>query len=91
MSGKQAEIVLAVNQSADTNTCGSCHFFNRGDANSEWDNTGRCRFKMPPTAEFVRTVWDAESRPLDTVQDADRCDFWKSSGKIFIVSQRIKP
>ncbi len=89
---KEHEIVLALNQSADAGHCGSCHFFVRNpDATSEWDQTGRCKFRMPPTREFSRVVWDAESRPLDTVDDKDGCDFWRSSGKTYIVSQRIKP
>jgi hypothetical protein len=29
--------------------------------------------------------------PLDTVRDTDGCNFWKSTGKTYIVSQRIKP
>ena len=85
------EIVLAVNQSANTGECGSCRFFTRENATSEWDLYGRCRFRLPPNRVFARNEWDGETRPLDSVNDTDRCDLWQSSGKTFIVSQRIKP
>lgn len=89
---KQPEIVLALNQSADSGHCGSCHYFVRSaDATSEWDQNGRCTFRLPPTRVFAREVWDAESAPLDTVKDINGCDFWKTSGQTYIVSQRIKP
>lgn len=89
---KAPELVLALNQNANSGECGSCHYFYRShDANSEWDQTGYCKFRFPPTRIYVKQVWDAESRPLDTVQDTDACDLWKSSGKTFIVSQRVKP
>lgn len=85
------EIVLAVNQSADAGTCGSCWWFQRRDATSQWDMNGECTFRLPPTRQLVRTVWDGETQPLATVQDTDGCDFWKSSGRTYIVSQRLKP
>lgn len=88
---KPDEIVLALNQNANAGECGSCHYFARRDANSEWDHNGHCTFRFPPSRVLARQVWDAESQPLDTVQDQDGCDFWKSSGKTYIVSQRIKP
>lgn len=88
---KTEEVVLALNQSADAGQCGSCHFFARRDANSEWDTNGHCTFRLPPTRELVKQVWDADSQPLDTVQDTMGCDFWKSSGKTYIVSRRVRP
>lgn len=91
MSEKLPEIVLALNQSADSEHCGSCLFFRRNTEASEWDQRGRCQFKMPPTREFRRAEWDGESQPLDTVQDTDRCDFWRTSGRTYIVSMRVKP
>ncbi len=91
MSAKQSEVMLALNQNADANTCGSCHYFDRRDAGSEWDHNGHCTFRLPPTREFERHIWDGESQTPDTVQDTDRCDLWKSSGKTYIVSRRVKP
>lgn len=87
----ELEIRLALHQNANSKECGSCHFFNRRDANSEYDRNGHCTFKFPPNRIYEKQIWDAESQPLDTVQDTNSCDFWKSSGKTYIVSQRIKP
>lgn len=88
---KQPEVVLAINQTAEPGQCGSCHFFDRRGEGSEWDRNGYCTFRLPPTRVYTKTVWDGETLPLDTVKDSDGCDFWRSSGKTFIVSQRVKP
>lgn len=88
---KPNEIILALNQNANKGECGSCMFFTRDSEESEWVQRGRCLFRLPPTRTFVKTVWDGETLPLDTVQDTDGCDFWETSGKTYIVSQRIKP
>lgn len=85
------EIVLALHQSAEPGQCGSCHFFKRDPERNEYVHRGICMFKLPPTAEFVRRVWDGETQPLGTVEDTDGCDLWRHSGKTYIVSQRIKP
>lgn len=84
-------IVLALNQSANSGECGSCHFFDREDAGSEWVHRGRCKFRLPPTRIYAKQVWDGDSLPLETVQDTDGCDFWRSTGRTYVVSQRIKP
>lgn len=83
-------IVLALNQSADTGQCGSCAFFERREFN-EWVANGLCRFRLPPTRVFARNVPDAEQQPLQTVNDTDGCDLWRSTGKTYIVSRRLKP
>jgi len=88
---KTDEIVLALNHSASTGQCGSCHFFDRDDDCSEWVCRGRCKLRLPPTLIYTKTIWDGETMPLDTVNDTDGCDFWKSTGKTYVVSQRIKP
>lgn len=88
---KENEIVLALNQNANTGQCGSCRYFRRDGESSEWISRGSCQFRLPPTREFAKSIWDGETMPLDTVQDTDECDLWKSSGKAYIVSQRIKP
>lgn len=85
------EIVLAINQSANTRECGSCKFFERRDATTEYDKNGSCTLRFPPNRIFAKQVWDAESQPLDTVLDTNSCSFWESSGRTYIVSQRIKP
>lgn len=87
----ESSIILALNQSANTKECGSCHFFSRNDQRSEWDQSGSCKFRFPPNRVFTKQVWDAETAPLDTVNDTDGCDFYRSTGKTYIVSQRIKP
>jgi len=84
------EIKLALNQNVNSNECGSCHFFERKEFN-EFVVNGRCKFRLPPTRVYSKQTWDAESQPLDTVNDTDSCDFWKSTGKTYIVSKRIKP
>jgi hypothetical protein len=84
------EIVLALNQSADPGKCGSCRFFKRQGA-SEWEKSGSCKFRLPPTRIYVKQVWDGDSTPLDTVNDTDGCDFWISTGKTYVVSQRVSP
>jgi hypothetical protein len=86
-----ADIVLALNQNANTKECGSCYFFKRNDFKSEWDQSGRCKLKFPPNKVFMRNFDDAENEPTATVKDTDSCDFWKSSGNTFIVSQKLKP
>ena len=84
------DIILAINQNANIKECGSCHFFKRNDFKSEWDQSGRCKFKFPPNKLFMKNINDAECEPVDTVKDTDSCDFWKSSGNTFIISQRLK-
>jgi hypothetical protein len=91
MTDKPKEIVLALNQNANASECGSCHFFNRDSEGSEYIHRGHCRFRMPPNRVYAKTVWDGETMPLDTVEDTAGCDFWRSSGKTYIVSQRLKP
>lgn len=88
---KPDEIVLALNQNANHGECGSCHFFDRDDDHSEWIARGQCKFRLPPNRIYEKQVWDGETMPLDTVNDTDGCDFWRSSGKTYIVSQRLKP
>lgn len=88
---KPDEIVLALNQNANRGECGSCQFFDREDSPSEWVQRGRCKFRSPPSNVYAKQVWDPECQPLDTVKDTDGCDFWKSSGHAYIVSQRLKP
>lgn len=91
MSEKPKETVLALNQSANARECGSCQFFSRDDDFSEWIARGQCKFRLPPNRVYAKQVWDGETMPLDTVNDTDGCDFWKSTGKTYVVSQRIKP
>jgi hypothetical protein len=86
-----ADIVLAVNQSAASGQCGGCALFERDPDFSEYVTRGRCKLKLPPTRVFKREVWDGDSMPLTTVNDTDECSFWKSSGKTYIVSRRVKP
>ena len=88
---KPDEIVLALNHSANTGQCGSCQFFDRDDDYSERVCRGRCKFRLPPNRVYTKMVWDSETMPLDTVNDTDACDFWKSTGKTYIVSMRVKP
>lgn len=88
---KPDEIVLALNQSANTGECGSCQFFDRDGDYNEWTARGRCKFRLPPNRIYTKTVWDGDSLPLDTVEDTAGCDFWKSTNKTYIVSQRLKP
>lgn len=89
---KEPEITLALNQTADTNTCGSCYFFRR-NGNSEWENKGECKFKLPPKYDryFVKAVWSGDETVFETVSATNTCNFWKSTGQTYIVSQRIKP
>lgn len=85
------EIVLALNQNAEPGQCGSCHFFERDCDSSEWIARGRCKFRLPPTRVYTKQIWDGDSLPLDTVKDTDGCDFWRHTGRTYIVSRRIKP
>jgi hypothetical protein len=85
------EIVLALNQSAEPGQCGSCHFFFRDPERNEWNVNGRCKFRLPPTRTYSKREWSGEEQPLDTVNDTDGCDFWRHTGKTYIVSRRIKP
>lgn len=86
-----AEIVLAINQTAEPGTCGSCRFFERRNAHDEYDTTGCCKFRLPPTRVYQRQKWDADSQPLDTVRDTDGCDLWRSDCKTYIVQRRVRP
>jgi hypothetical protein len=86
---KNDDIVLAIGQSANSGECGACYFFGRR-GNVEYDNNGYCKFKLPPTRVYQKQVWDGNSQPLDTVYDVDSCNFWKSDGKTYIVSKRVK-
>lgn len=86
---KEPEIVLALNQNANTGECGSCARFDRCGEGSEWDKTGLCHLELPP--QYQRVEYDPELQPRNTVQDTASCSFWKSTGKTFIVSQRLKP
>ena len=90
MAGKD-EIVLALNQNANAGECGSCQFFFRDPERNEWNVNGRCQFRLPPTRNYVKREWSGEEQPLDTVNDTDGCDFWRHTGKTYIVSRRIKP
>ena len=88
---KVDEVILALNQNANTSECGSCFYFNRDDEFSEYVSRGSCKFRLPPNRIYTKQIWDGETLPLETVKDTDSCDFWKSSGKTYIVSQRVKP
>lgn len=85
------EITLAINQTANTEECGSCYFFKRNDSKSELDQSGLCNLQFPPNRIFIRNIDDGEGQPLNTVNDTDSCSFWKTSGNTFIVSKRLKP
>lgn len=92
------DIILGLGQTAEPNTCGSCLFFGRRnftefyikDENVVRDamRGGYCKFKFPPQVAMRQ---QEEGGPTNWVNDVDRCDLWRSSGKTFIVSQRIHP
>jgi hypothetical protein len=90
MKSESDPIVLALNQTAELGTCGSCHFFRR-TGSVERDNAGLCKFQLPPTMAYAKRPWDAECKPNDEVWDNDACDLLRPSGKVFIVSRRVGP
>lgn len=93
------EIILGLEQTAEPNTCGSCHFFGRRFSENlsyiknesviaEAMRGGYCKLELPP--QYQRRL-QGEGAPTDWINDTGSCDLWRSSGKTFIVSRRIRP
>lgn len=91
------EIVLGLEQTAEPHTCGSCHFFGRRSFSETYIKNedvvrdamrgGYCKFKMPPQVAIRQ---QGEGAPTNWINDTDSCDLWRSSGKTFIVSKRVR-
>jgi hypothetical protein len=90
MRDESEPIHLALNQTAEPSTCGSCSFFRR-TGSAEFDNAGLCKFRLPPTRAYAKQPWNAEWKPNDQVWDNDGCDLWRPSLKTFIVSKKVGP
>jgi hypothetical protein len=82
------EIVLGTGQTAEPKTCGSCHFFGRSSIEDPYNHGGYCKMELPP--QYQHRI-QGEGEPTSWINDTGSCDLWRSSGKTFVVSRRIKP
>lgn len=93
------EITLGVGAGAEPDTCGSCKFFERKDA--EYNNCtgsyGFCRIVMPAKVASQGDVRYIDPKRKDQeytgnedqIKDTDRCDLYRFSGHAYIVQRRI--
>jgi hypothetical protein len=92
------DVILGLGMTAEPNTCGSCVFFGRRDFTEFYIKNesvvrdamrgGYCKIVLPPQ---VALRPQGEGAPTNNTNDTDRCDLWKSDGKTYIVSRRIRP
>lgn len=87
-------VVLELNQTAEPNQCGSCHFFGRRGSEApylgegKYNRGGYCTLRLPPQYA-IRD--QGEGAPSNWCNDNDGCDLWRSAGRTFIVSRKITP
>ncbi len=95
-------IELAVGQTAQPETCGSCKFFYRqvheqylGEDNipKEIVGDGNCHVPLPPQIAIRSGMNDDGGEyigPSNRTTDTKTCVLWKPSGKVYIERRLIK-
>lgn len=86
--GAQDPIQLALHETADPRTCGSCVYFERKEP---WNFScgGYCNIILPLHIE--KKPYDLESKPPNWVDDNYGCSFHKHTGKAYITSKLVQP
>lgn len=88
---RHGKVVLPIGSTAEPGTCGSCYFFSRYLTNGYYQDVGFCSIRLPPPKErYVLKQGDFGDGP-NRVKDTDSCDFYRHSGKTYIVTHQVKP